>query len=208
MAGTYFRHCGHEAERLRAHTMGIITISRQIGAGETTIAPAVAERLVWQVADQGIMNRESEITGLSLPQALRWDERDPSLIDRLHGQGAEFAAFLASSRQVMQELAAMDNMVIIGRGGNLLLRGHQNTLHVRLIADMPYRIKRVMEVRWIDEHAAKEVIAKNDQNASLFHRHIFRAEPNDPMLYDMVLRTDILGIDRVVDILAGQFEQK
>jgi cytidylate kinase len=187
--------------------MGIVTISRLIGAGETSIAPALAARLGWQVADQGIMNRESEITGISLPHALHWDEHDPSLIDRLHGYGAQFASFLQSSRQVMQELAAQDNVVIIGRGGNFLLRGHPNALHVRLIADMPYRISRVMEVRWIDESAARDVIAKNDRNAALFHRHVFRADPNDPMLYDIVLRTDILGNDRAVDLIASYFER-
>ncbi|MDR3709482.1 MAG: cytidylate kinase-like family protein [Capsulimonadaceae bacterium] len=187
--------------------MGIITISRQLGAGETSVAPALAARLGWEIADQSIMNREAEITGISLPHALRWDERDPTLLDRLHGQGGEFAAFLNSSRQVMQELAAKDNTIIIGRGGGLLLRGHPNALHVRLIADMPYRIRRVMEVRWIDERPAKEVIAKHDNNVSLFYRHIFSANPNDPMLYDMVLRTDVLGIERIVDILARYFEQ-
>ena len=186
--------------------MGIITISRQLGAGETAVAPAVAARLGWELADQSIMSRECEITGISLPQALHWDERDPTLIDRLHGHGAEFAAFLNSSRQVMVELAAKGNVVIVGRGGNLLLRGHPDSLHVRLIADMAYRVKRVMEVRWIDERAALDLIAKSDRNAALFYRHIFHADPNNPMLHDMVLRTDVLGIDRVVDILVSYFE--
>jgi cytidylate kinase len=162
--------------------MGIITISRQLGAGETSIVPALAARLGWSVADQSIMNREAEITGLSLPHALKWDEHDPTLIDRIHGQGAEFTAFLNSSRQVMQELAAQGNVIIIGRGGHLLLRGYPSALHIRLIAGMPYRIKRVMEIRWINEQPAKEVISKNDNNAMLFNRHIFHANPNDPML--------------------------
>ena len=186
--------------------MGIITISRQLGAGETAVAPALASRLGWQVADQSIMNREAEITGISLPHAMNWDERDPSLIDRLHGQGAEFVAFLNSSRQVMQKLAAQGNVVIVGRGGGLLLRGRPSALHVRLIADMPYRTKRVMEARRIDEHPAREIIARSDRNAALFYRHIFRADPNKSMLYDMVLRTDVLGVEQVVDILASYFE--
>lgn len=188
--------------------MGIITISRQLGAGETSVAPALAERLGWEIADQSIINRECEITGLSLPHAQQWDERDPNLIDRLHGQGGEFAAFLQSSRQVMQELAAKGNVVIIGRAGALMLRGHPNALHVRLISDMPFRIRRVMEVRWVDERAAKAAITRHDMNTMLFYRNIFRASPNDPMLYDMVLRTDVLGIDRVVNLLASQFEKR
>jgi cytidylate kinase len=186
--------------------MGIITLSRQLGAGETSVAPALAARLGWVVADQGIMNRESEITGLTLPQTSQWEERDPTIMERIQGQSADFASFMQSTRQVMQELASKGNVIIIGRGGNFMLRGRPDTLHVRLIADMPYRIKRVMEARWINEQPARELIAKNDRNALLFYKHVFHADPNNPMLFDAVLRTDILGVERVVDMLAGYFE--
>jgi cytidylate kinase len=186
--------------------MGVITISRQLGAGETSVAPALAERLGWRLVDQSVMDRECEITGVSIPQALRWDERDPSLIDKIHGLGSEYLSFLKSSRQVMHELAAKGNVIIIGRGGNFLLRANPDTLHVRLIADLPYRVKRVMEVRWTAEHLASNLIAKNDRNAALFYKHVFHADPNDSLLYDVVLRTDILGVDKAVKMIAGYFE--
>jgi cytidylate kinase len=187
--------------------MGIITISREMGAGETTIAPAVAERLGWRVADQSILNRECEITGITLPHALHWDEHDPTFMERLHGQGPEFAAFLNTTRQVMQQLAAEDDFVIVGRGGGLLLRGHANALHVRLIAGRPFRIRRVMEARWVADEVAGALLEKSDRNRALFYRHVFHVDWKDPMHYDMVLRTDLLGIERVVDILAGYFER-
>jgi len=63
-----------------------------------------------------------------------------------------------------------------------------------------------MEVRWCSEQVARDIIAKSDRNKALFYRHILRIDWNDPMHYDMVLRTDILGIERIVDILAGCFE--
>lgn len=187
--------------------MGIITVSRELGAGETTIAPALAARLGWRVADQSVLSREAEITGVSLPHAAHWDEHDPTFVERLHGQGPEFAAFLKTSRQVMQELAAEGNVIIVGRGGNLLLRGHPDTVHVRLTADMPFRIRRVMEVRWVNEGPAREIIAKSDRNKALYFRHIFQVNWADPRLYDLVIRTDVVGIERTVDLLAGFFER-
>jgi cytidylate kinase len=186
--------------------MGVLTISRHIGAGESTIAPALAARLGWKVADEGILDRQAQITGAGLLGAAKWDEKDPSFLEWLHGKGPEFAAFLKSSRQTMQELAAAGNVIIIGRGGNLLLRGRPDALHVRLIADMPARVRRVMEKRWCGEQVARETIAKSDREKALYYRHVMRVDWNDPMLYDMVLRTDIVGIERVVDILAYCFE--
>ncbi|MGO8673620.1 MAG: AAA family ATPase [Capsulimonadaceae bacterium] len=186
--------------------MGIITIARQLGAGEAALVPAVAARLGWRVADQSILNREAEITGISLPHAAHWDEHDPTFVERLHGQGPEFATFLQTSRQVMQELAAEGSVVIVGRGGHLLLRGHPDTLHVRLIADMPFRLKQVMEVRWVANEVASALIAKHDRNSATYYRHIFHTDISNPAHYDMVLRTDRLGIERAVDVIAGYFE--
>lgn len=186
--------------------MGIITISRELGAGETTVVPALAARLGWRMADQSVLNREAEITGITLPYAVHWDEHDPTLAERLHGQGPEFAAFLKSARQVMGELAAEGNIIIVGRAGSLLLRGHPDTLHVRLIADMPFRVRRVMEARWVSEQPARDIIAKSDRNKALYFRHIFQVSWGDPKLYDLVIRTDAVGIARVVDLLAGFFE--
>lgn len=187
--------------------MGIITISRELGAGETTIAPALAARLGWRVADASVLNREAEITGLSVPHAARWDEHDPTFVERLHGQGPEFAAFLKSARQTMNELAAEGNVIIVGRGGSMLLRGNPDTLHVRLIADIRFRIKRVMEIRWASEDSARAIIAKSDQNKALYFRHIFQVDSADPRLYDLVIRTDTVGIERTVDTLAAFFER-
>lgn len=50
--------------------MDIITASRELGAGETTIVPALAARLGWQMANQSILDREAKITGSTLPYAV------------------------------------------------------------------------------------------------------------------------------------------
>jgi cytidylate kinase len=65
-----------------------------------------------------------------------------------------------------------------------------------------------MEARWCGEEVAKELIAKSDRNKALYFRHVMRVDWNDPMLYDMVLRTDLLGIEQTVEILASRFEKQ
>jgi cytidylate kinase len=181
--------------------MAIITISRLLGAGETTIVPAIAERLGWQVADQSVVRREAELTGMSLPDAVFWDERDPGFHDRFHKSGASIAAFVDASREVMQQLATEGNVVVVGRGGNLLLRDWANALHVRLIADMPFRVRRVMEARWVTDKAAADLIAESDRKRNAYFRHVFHVDWNDPSLYDIVLKTDRVGIESAVDII-------
>src|SRR5438067_13378941 len=133
--------------------MGMITISRQIGAGETTIAPAVAKELGWQCVDQQILDREIEETGITLPYVLHYDERIPGRIEAWrHPHEAE--KYFHALRRIMGELARQGDVVIVGRGANFFLK-EADALHFRLIADMAFRIRRVMEVRWVNEGPAR-----------------------------------------------------
>ncbi len=61
--------------------MGIITLSRQIGAADTTIAPAVAERLWVESVDNQTLDRQVEQTGFILPDAPHDNERHPEEIE-------------------------------------------------------------------------------------------------------------------------------
>lgn len=177
--------------------MGIITISRQIGAGETTIAPAVAERLGWECIDRQILDREVEETGLALPYVVHYDERIPGKIEAWrHPHEAE--KYFAALKRILEEYAQRGNVVIVGRGANFILQDH-DALHFRLIADMPFRIRRVMEVRWVNEGPAREIIAQSDREKAEFIRHYFHAEWDDPVHYHAVLNTSRLGIETIIE---------
>jgi cytidylate kinase len=177
--------------------MGIITISRQIGAGETTIAPAVAERLGWECIDNKILDREVEETGIKLPYVVHYDEHAPGLLESWrHPHEAE--KYFYALKRIMEEYAARGNVVIVGRGGNFILKDH-DALHFRLIADMPFRIERVMQVRWVNEGPAREIIRQNDHDRAAFVRHYFKADWDDPIHYHAVLNTSKLGIETIIE---------
>ncbi len=182
--------------------MGIITISRQIGAGETTIAPAVAERLGWECIDHKILDREVEETGIKLPYVVHYDEHAPGLLESWqHPQEAE--RYFHALTRIMKEFADQDNVVIVGRGANFILKEY-DALHFRLVADMAFRIRRVMEVRWVNEGPAREIIRQSDHDRAAFHRHYFKADWDDPLHYHAVLNTSKLGIEATIErILAA-----
>jgi cytidylate kinase len=177
--------------------MGIITISRQIGAGETTIAPAVAERLGWECIDKQILDREVEETGITLPYVVHYDERVPGRIESWRHPEEPQKYFYALKR-IMEDYAAKGNVVLVGRGANFFLKD-ADALHFRLIADMPFRIRRVMEVRWVNEGPAREIIAQNDRDRAEFIHHYFKANWDDPVHYHAILNTSKLGLQTVIE---------
>jgi cytidylate kinase len=125
--------------------MGIITISRQIGAGETTIAPAVAKRLGWESLDHKILDCQVEEAGATLPRVEHYDERAPGVIEAWR-HPLESQKYFESLKRVMRANTDRGDAILIGRGGNYLLQD-ADALHVRLVADMAFRIQRVTEIR-------------------------------------------------------------
>jgi cytidylate kinase len=178
--------------------MGIIAISRQLGAGETTIAPALAERLGWQCIDHQILDRAVAETGATIPNASHQDENAPGRFESwTHPHEAE--RYFQALKRILAEYAAKGDVVIVGRGAGFVL--HPRALHVRLVADMPFRLQRVMELRWTGEHHAREIIKQSDHDRAAFHRRFFNIDWNDPTHYNLVVSTSQTGIERSIAIL-------
>ena len=59
--------------------------------------------------------------------------------------GSLYQRYFEALGQLMSELAARGNVLLVGRGGNRFLRDHPAAFHVRLVAPMEIRLRRVME---------------------------------------------------------------
>ncbi len=177
--------------------MGIITISRQIGAGESAVARAVAEELGWECADKQILNKEVENTGVKLPYVIHFDERLPEKGEAPPNIN-DHEIYFKALQTIIMEYADKGNVVIVGRGANFILKDY-DALHYRLIADLPYRIRRVMETRWVNEGPARYIIEQNDKDRASFIRRYFQADWEDPVHYHAVLNTSKLGLDTVIE---------
>ena len=60
--------------------------------------------------------------------------------------------------QIMHELAERGDVILVGRGGSQILKDDPQAFHVRLVAPLPVRVRRVMEYRWVQEGVAKKLI--------------------------------------------------
>ncbi|HEY4003067.1 MAG TPA: cytidylate kinase-like family protein [Candidatus Xenobia bacterium] len=181
-------------------------MSRQLGAGQTSVAPAVAAALGWKVVDHEILDRQVQDLGTTLPYVTHHDERAPGLMASWsHPQ--EATRYFQSLEKIMGEYADGGNVILVGRGANFFLKFF-DALHVRLVADMAYRIKRVMEVRWVNAGPAKDIIAQSDQDRAAFFRYFFQTEWSDPLNFHVVLNTSRLGIEAVTAAIVSVARQR
>ncbi|HLH79132.1 MAG TPA: cytidylate kinase-like family protein [Chthonomonas sp.] len=179
--------------------MGIITISRQLGAGETTIARAVAERLGWEYVDHNLLDQAVAETGITMPRVVHYDERAPGLLESWQ-HPFEAEKYFHALQRIFMAYAQKGNVILVGRGGNFILKD-ADAIHVRLIADMAFRIQRVMEIRWVNEVPAREIIRQSDHDRASFHRHYFQADWENPLNYHLVCNTSRLGILTTIELL-------
>lgn len=181
--------------------MSIVALSRQFGSGSQIVAAQLAEDLGWRVVDREILEEEARLAGVPLPNVMHRDERAPSVIESWARKGdAEryFQVLMAAVRK----FAEQGHVVFVGRGAGFILRDRP-CVHVRLVAETAFRVRRVMQVRWVGEDQAMAMIRGNDEERAAFHRRFFGVDWNDPTHYHATLCTSLAGPEQAARTLAA-----
>lgn len=198
-----------------------ITISRQYAAGGSEVASLVAKTLAWTVVDDDFVERLSERSGLTRDDVAGLEERVPTLFERMAQSSAlTFPEYMTStpdlmeepgaiklakiSRQLVAELGRNDRMVFVGRASAAVLARVRDVLHVRLVASEAYRIRNAIEHLGVAEADAQKVLDTTDRNRERYHRELYARDWNDPVLYHMVLNTELLGADGAAKLIVAR----
>ena len=120
--------------------MAIITISHEMGAGGPEMGQHVAERLGYQYVDHELISATAHRYGLLEEKLEHLDESKPSLLERFD---AETRRYITAMQTALYEYAEQDRVVLMGRGGQWLLRGVAHALRVRVMAPFELRVKRL-----------------------------------------------------------------
>ena len=106
------------------------------------------------------------------------------------------ARLLEVTCSVMMELAQRDDVVIIGRGSNILLTGRPGALHVGLHASLECRIDRLMERQQLDRPEAEKLIHETDRGQTNYYQRFFHCKPYELSSFHLLLNTEWLDNKR------------
>jgi hypothetical protein len=195
----------------------LITISREYGAGASELAALLGERLDWRVFDAQI---PAAVAGrLRIPEASleEWDEHAPGLLEGIgdslmlgNPQLMFDAAYVrrpqardvaAATRALLQEAAADPPVIIVGHGAQVQFRERPTALHLRLVAPIGVRCRRIMARRGCSEQDASAIARYVDRDrmhyVQLFHNHDVR----DPLLYALQINTGVIDMPDAVALV-------
>jgi cytidylate kinase len=184
--------------------MAIVTISHQMGAGGPEIGRAVAQRLGYRYVDQELLQDAVRRYGVLEEKLSHLDEGKPTLFERFD---AETRHYLAILQTTLLEFAEADQVVLMGRGGQWLLRSIPHVLRVRVIAPFEHRVRQ-----WIrrtaeltgetpGQRAAAELVRRDDSEKKGRMRYLYEVDLDDPTLYDLVINTEKLPLEVAVETI-------
>jgi cytidylate kinase len=190
--------------------MAILTISHEMGSGGAEIGMTVASRLGYTYVDNEELLGRAQRYGLSGERLARLAEDRPSWVERFD---AETRRYILSLQVVLYEFAQDDNVVLMGGGGQWLLRGVPHVLRTRIVAPFPLRVNRLTATlsaqgkERVTPKTVAQFVRRDDIQKSARMRYLFDAEIKEPGLYDLLINTAVLSRGAAVDLLAEAVRQ-
>jgi cytidylate kinase len=198
-----------------------VTVSRQAGAGAETVAGLLAAKLnaqgpadaqPWTVFDKNLIDRV--LADQDLPQEIAKlveEDKDTTIkaiVGELLGLHPSMWTIFHHTSDTILKLARLGRCIIVGRGGNIVTAKLKGGIHVRLVAPENIRLAHLVKHFGLDEKSAAKYLRDHDEGRRRYVKTNFERDIEDPLLYDAVLNTGLLGFEKTADLLAGMVAAK
>jgi len=203
-------------KRSEAAPFRAITLSRDSGSGAHTVAKRLAARLQshepsgtrpWTVFDKELVTQVLEDHHLParmaecIPEDRRTELQDA--VEELFELRPPSWTLIQHTSETILRLVELGNVILIGRGGNMVTRERPDVLHIRLTGSENTRAGRIAEARGLTRKTALTELRKEDRGRQRYLKKYFKARIDDPLLYHATFNTDWMPLERVVELLDG-----
>lgn len=190
----------------------IITISRQRGSEGSLVAEKLAELTGFSHFNREIIDQISQEIGTQKRLIESLDESAMSnfklWVDGMFkGRIVDSSDYLQSLVKVIGAISYHGKAIIVGRGANFIIGGSAG-FHVRIVADLDFRINSLARRRDLTADQAKQEILENDKQRAKFIKNHFNRDIDDPEGYDLVLNCTYLGVEHTAGLILSGFPRK
>ncbi len=192
-----------------------VTISRQTGSGGHVVAEKLAEILQarspehschWTVFDRNLV--ETVLSDHHLPSRLAQfmpEDRISEIsdtMDELFGLHPPSWELVRNTSETILHLADMGRVILLGRAANLITARLPHVFHVRLVGSLEKRVEHIQSLSELEAREARDRIQSEDAGRRRYLKKYFGKDIDDPLLYHMVLNTDVVSYDEAARIIA------
>lgn len=201
---TKFRHLeGGSHAPHPANTRPFLTISREACAGATTLGAHLRPLLDAQLGEEGrswmFLDKDlltHALTTHNLPEQFA-DYLPEDRISDIKGMIGEIVGLHPPLWELEQRVneailaaAQMGRVIFAGRAAHLITDHLPGGFHIRLVAPLELRIKRLQEQQGCDRNTASRILHETDNARRRYVQSNFEKDINDPHIYDLVINTE------------------
>jgi len=196
----------------------VITIARGFGSGGKQVGLALSRDLGIPCYESQILALASEYSGINKNRFVKVDEKLPLPITFLpklkaslntdHIMTPQDRKFTSAKNlfniqsKIIRELAEQESCIIIGKCANYVLRDLSNVISVYIEAPRAYCLANVMKKLDATEEEAHRLITETDKYRAAYFKYYTKGRNwTDPVLYDMTLNSERVGIDKCVKLI-------
>jgi hypothetical protein len=162
----------------------------------------------WTVFDKNLV--EKVLEDHHLPSRLARFMREDRIseisdtMDELFGLHPPSWTLVRKTADTILRLAEVGHVILIGRGAHVITRNLDYVFHVRLVGSLERRVKYMQELEHLSADAARDLVRRDDVGRARFLKKYFKRDINDPLLYHLVINTDLICYDDAARMIADQ----
>lgn len=190
----------------------IIAISREYASGGHDIAVELANRFNVDLLDHTLLDQMAEQKGFDVSRLNKYDE-----VPKRRLSSRTVRGFNNSPEEIIAELQfdfirqkaeEGNSFVIVGRCAESVLADFPGLIPIFIRGDEDAKIKRIMEIREMDEKTAIATMKRHDLHRKNYHNHFCELSWGDSRAYDVCINSTALGIIGTVDYLESYIKAR
>ncbi len=196
--------------------MAIITISREFGSGGRTLGRIIAKKLGYRFLDDIIIHEISKKAKVSKKWVKSLEDDAGGKLPRLFSglvnkdyleRICEDKGYIDEKiygkllKEVVLNFAEEGNVVLMGRGGQFILKDFKDTCHILLIAANEDKVKFMQKHYQLSSSKAEKAITLGEKKRVNFYKKFRRRGYDNATHYDLVINTSRVTIEKARDLV-------
>jgi len=200
----------------------VITISRSFGCPANICATELATILTqmenennepWKVITKEILEESAKELGLEtekIEYIFQFEKR--SAIDEI--LEALSSKYYKSERKIRKTISEVihsfgeqGRVIIVGRAGASILQDIDNSMHVRLIAPLEYRIEGISRRHKLSHREAKKLTIDMDKKRAMLRKDFAGKRVSD-LDYDLIFNCKTISSEEIVQLIVKTAEMR
>jgi len=196
-------------------TLRAITVSREAGCGAAVVARKLEEILQSRspheacpctMFDRNLIGKVLADHRLPAWMAKHLPEDRISRLEdityELFGLRPACSMVIQQTSETILRLAELGNVILIGRGANVITAKLPGMFHVRLVAPLEKRIEHVHDFYNMSAPEARSFCLREDRGRRRYLKKYFDADIDNPLLYHLVINTGLVTFVDAAQLIA------